>query len=212
MTKVFLVRHGQSEANLKGIFAGRTDLELSDLGRKQAEAVGKYLCDKDIDMIYSSPLKRAMSTAKPLSDLISKPVIPCDGIIEIYAGEWEAKEFSELSEKFPETYGLWLSDIGNSVCDGGESMAEVQQRMIKTISGLCEKEDGKIIALFAHAGCFRAFLCHCLNMTKEQMKDLSWVSNASVTTLEYENGKFKVVDLDYADHLDGMVSNLPKNV
>ena len=49
-------------------------------------------------------------------------------------------------------------------------------------------------------------------MTKEQMKDLSWVSNASVTTLEYENGKFKVVDLDYADHLDGMVSNLPKNV
>lgn len=212
MTKVFLVRHGQSEANVHGIFAGRTDLELSDLGRCQAEAVGKYLCDKGIDTIYSSPLKRAMSTAKPLSDLISKPVIPCDGIIEIYAGHWEALKFSDLQEKFSESYGLWLSDIGNSVCDGGESMMQVQERMIKTIRELCEKEDGKTIALFAHAGCFRAFLCHCLNMTKDQMKDLAWVSNASVTTLEYENNEFKVTDLDYTDHLDGMISNLPKNV
>ena len=212
MTKIYLVRHGQSEANLHGIFAGRTDLELSDLGRRQAEATGNYLCDKGIDAIYSSPLKRAMSTAKPLSDLISKPVNPCEGIIEIDAGHWEALKFSELEEKFPESYGLWLSDIGNSACDGGESMEDVQKRMIGQIRELCEKEEGKTIALFAHAGCFRAFLCHCLNMTREQMKDLAWVSNASVTTVEYENGKFKVADLDYTDHLNGMISNLPKNV
>lgn len=212
MTKIYLIRHGQSLANVEGRFAGQTDVGLSELGVLQAKAVGEYLKDKGIDTIYSSPLKRASSTAEPLSKLISKPVILHQGIIEIFAGKWENLHFSQLEERFPKSYRMWLTDIGNSHCDGGESMKQVRERMVSAVSELAEREEGKTIALFIHAGCMRAFLTHCLNMPVARMQELSWVPNASVTEVHWEDGNFDVVEMGYHEHLGEMVSNLPSNV
>ena len=212
MTKIYLVRHGQSQANLDRVFAGRYNPELSDLGRAQAQKVGDYLKDKGIEKIYASPLKRAFNTAVPLSTGLNIPIIPYDGIVEINGGDWEGKEIANLIAEFPETYGIWMTDIGHSKCDNGESMAEVQERMVKAVGEIAKKEDGKTIALFAHAGCLRAFITHCLKLPLSGMQDLGWLSNASVTEINFSDGEFEVIDMDYSGHLGDMVTTLPPNV
>lgn len=212
MTKIFLVRHGQSEGNNKQIFLGHTDLGLTPLGSLQAEAVGDYLKGKNISAIYSSKLRRAMLTAAPLSDKISVPVTESEGIMEIYAGEWEGNTYDELLEKFPKTYGVWMKDIGNSVCDGGESIADVQKRGLAALRDICEKNDGKNIAVVSHGGCIRSMMCHFYGKPLSEMKNIPWVSNASVTMVNYDNGRFEIEKADITDHLEGLMSRFPANI
>ena len=90
MTKIIVVRHAQSLANEKGIFIGHMDMDLSELGKKQAELLGKYLLDKafPIDVIYSSDLSRAMKTAEPTAITHGLEIIPDARLREICGGDW----------------------------------------------------------------------------------------------------------------------------
>jgi NAD(P)H-hydrate epimerase len=100
MTRIIIVRHGQSEANAKCAFAGYTDFELSSLGIKQAGATAKYIVEKySIDRIYTSDLSRAYGTALPISEMSGLPLITNSELREIFAGEWEGKTFAELDEE-----------------------------------------------------------------------------------------------------------------
>ena len=111
MTKMIFVRHGQSEANLAEIFAGHTDIPLTDLGKRQAENTAQFLKDYPIDVIYSSDLLRAMQTAEPTARMHGMEILPDERLREIYAGEWEGVTFAALMEKYPTEFGeVWRFD------------------------------------------------------------------------------------------------------
>ena len=101
MTRLILIRHGQSEAN-KGIWwAGHTDAPLSEVGREQAAAAARYLrANEQIDVAYSSDLSRAMETARPTAEAFGLSVIPDKGLREIFSGKWEGITFAEINEKY----------------------------------------------------------------------------------------------------------------
>ncbi len=141
MTKFIIVRHGQSEANLQGIYAAHLNTPLSALGRAQAERLGEYLKETPIDAIYSSDLQRAHDTAAPTAQNHGLTIIDRKELREIFAGEWEGKHFTDLMEEYPEEYGVWLSDVGKSCPVGGESVAEVSKRMQKTIDRVLESNE-----------------------------------------------------------------------
>ena len=100
--RIIFVRHGQSEGNLVRSFLGHTDLPLTELGHKQAEATAEYLKDTDIDIIYASDLKRAWQTAEHIAEKKELSIIADPTLREIFAGEWENQLFVELPEKFPD--------------------------------------------------------------------------------------------------------------
>ena len=100
-TKIILVRHGESLGNHDKKFLGHFDLDLSQLGYKQAELVGKHFKDIIVDAIYSSDLKRAYNTVLPVSKCKNIPIITSKNLREIYAGSWESLTFSDISVKMP---------------------------------------------------------------------------------------------------------------
>lgn len=214
MTRLLFIRHGQSEFNLSRRFAGNTDAALTDLGLRQAAATADYIANTyAVDAVYASDLQRAFLTGKTVADRLGLTAQPHKGLREIFAGEWEGQRFEHLEAAYPETFaGLWRKDIGHSVCDGGESVAQLMQRILATVREIAEANPGKTVVLATHATPIRCMECFCQGNDLSRMKDIPWVTNASVTEIHYENGTLTEVVSSYNRHLADMVSTLPADV
>ena len=211
MTKFYIVRHGQSEGNALRKFLGHTDLGLTELGHKQGKKTAEYLKDKGIDAIYSSDLVRAYDTAKYLGDMLGIEPVKSQNLREIFAGEWEGRAITEIIDLY-ENYQVWLNDFGKVRCDGGESTLELQQRIEKELIRIAEENDGKTVMIATHAGAIRAMSCIWLGLDISESKNITWVSNASVTDVTYDNGKWILGTIGYDEHLTGLISKVPPNV
>ena len=212
MTRLIVTRHGQSIANAEYKFAGHSDFDLSELGKQQAELSSRYICENEkIDVIYSSDLKRAFSTAVPVSKRTGIEIIPDVRLREIYAGEWEAMKFEDIAEKFPEDRQLWYADIANSRPTGGEAVRDVASRILARLTEIGDENDGKTVLVTFHATPVRAMQALWQTGDIETMRDITWVPNASVTVAEYENGKFTLKSVGESEHLSELNTSLPTN-
>ena len=129
MTRLILVRHGESYANRRRIYVGHTDVELEENGFAQARLTAEYIAEHyKVDAVYASDLRRAFCTGKCISDRLGLPITPDRELREIYAGEWENVPFEELAVRHADTYSVWKNDIGHCACPGGETVAELAER------------------------------------------------------------------------------------
>ena len=94
----------------------------------------------------------------------------------------------------------------------GESIARLQERVVAALRAIGEENHGKTVVVATHATPIRTFMHHCSGLPLDEMKNTPWVSNASVTIAEYENGAFTIVTPGYDAHLGDMRTALPKNV
>ncbi len=210
--RMFFIRHGQSMGNLLGNFLGITDLDLSPLGYKQAECTANFLKNQKIDAIYSSDLLRAHNTGKALADIKGIEIVDDIGLRELYAGLWENRAFDELAVEFAESYGnVWINDVGNAAADDGESVDHLSDRVYKTIEKIAKENDGKTVAVFTHATPIRAFFSRIQGYTLNEMKNVPWASNASVSEAFYDGEKFKFVNYSRDDFMGDIKTVLPKN-
>lgn len=213
MTTVILVRHGESEANRNGIFAGHFDADLQDRGVLQAQKSAEYIAQNyKVDAAYASDLKRAFKTGKTIADRLGLPITADSRLREIHAGEWDGKLFSELSLLYPKDYSLWMTDIGKSHCTGGESVEQLGERILKVITEIAEKNGGKTVVIATHATPIRVFQTLIATGALDEMKNIPFVSNCSVTEAHYENGSWSLVKIGIDEHLAELKTSLPKNV
>ena len=211
MTTLIFVRHGQSEANVNNIYAGFLDAELTELGKEQAERTAEYIVKNyKIDKIYSSDLKRAYSTAMAVANKIGLEIITDKRLREINGGNWEGKLFDSL--RGTKEYELWLSDIGNSACVGGESVKQLQERIVCEIEKIISENNGKTVLIATHATPIRVMQCAFSGAALDEMKNIPWVSNASVTVVCAEDGRYDFKLISYDKHLGDMKTVLPSNV
>ncbi len=213
MTTLLLIRHGESMANTEKRFAGHLDAPLSATGQAQAAITAEYIRSHyTVDAVYASDLLRAFDTGKAVADRLGLPITPDTALREIFAGDWEGATFDDLQQHFPASYGVWLSDIGNAVCDHGESVAQLQQRFIAALHRIAEKHDGKTVVVATHATPIRTMQCHCEGKLLSDMHRVPWVTNASVTAVEYENGVLRLIQAGSDAHLGQNRTTLPTNV
>ena len=214
MTKLIFVRHGYSEANKSHVFAGCTfDAPLSEQGKAQGDAVSSFIAQNFlVDRIVSSPMIRAQSTVKLLSEKTGKQIETDEKFREIYGGEWEGKTFSDIEKIYPEEYVLWRTDFGYCRPVGGESFEELRERVVNAARRLAEESDGKTVVVATHAGAIRALLAGVKNLTDEEIKQTTWVPNASISVLAYENGTWTVEIEGFADYLGENKTVLPPNI
>lgn len=212
MTKLILIRHGESEANAEGVFAGQINPDLEQKGLDQASLTAKYVADNyKVDKIYSSDLQRAYKTALCLADITGLEVEKNQNLREIFAGDWEGLTFDQLQEKYPEEYGVWLNHIGKARCTGGESVAELGNRVMDALTKIAQSNAGKTVAVATHATPIRAMQSLVETGGLDEMENIPWVSNASVSVFEYD-GEWKIVSLSVDSHLAELKTVLPKNV
>lgn len=212
MTRLVITRHGQSIANAEYRFAGHSDFDLSEIGKAQAELTSQYICaNEKIDMIYSSDLLRAYNTAVPTAKKLGLEIIPTEQLREIYAGEWEGRTTAELAVEFEEDFGVWKNDYANSRCTGGESTAEVYDRVVATVKRLAQKHDGKTLLLSTHATVVRALCAHSLGLTADRTGEIPFTHNASINIFNYEDGKLIPEKIDIVEHLGDIVTGVHKS-
>lgn len=209
MTRILLVRHGESDSNILGTFTGQLDAPLSELGHTQAEYTARFVLENyTVDAVYSSDLSRAYHTAEKLA----LPVQTDSRLREIYGGQWQDMLFSELSSTHPEEYALWQQDMGNACCPGGESVAELAQRVWECVMEICRENPDKTVLIATHATPIRTVQWKAAGKDLSFMKQIPWVSNASVSEFSYENGVLTPVKLSQDGHLANMKTNLPPGI
>ena len=213
MTRLLIIRHGQSCANLEGVFVGHVNSPLSELGKQQAEITADYIVSNyHVDAVYASDLDRAFYTGNAMAQKLDLPITADAQLREIFAGDWEGVAFDTLSTLYGDPYQIWLQDIGMAQCPNGESVAQLQSRFVGALRRIARENDGKTIVIGTHATPIRTLMCHCAGCGLEHMKDIPWVSNASVTTVEFDGTDFTIETPGYDAHLGELRSALPKNV
>ena len=213
MTRVLFIRHGESESNILGTFTGQIDAPLSELGHTQAECTAGFILENyRVDAVYSSDLSRAYDTGLHTAQKLGLQVQPDKRLREIHGGQWQNMRFSELSSTHPEEYALWQQDIGNSRCPGGESVAELADRVWECVMDICRENPEKTVLIASHATPVRTIQWHASGKPLSYMKEIPWVSNASVSEFVYENGILTPVKVSQDAHLAGMKTNLPSNI
>ena len=213
MTRLIIVRHGESNANKTRTFAGHLNIPLSERGEMQAKMTAEYIVQRyQIDKIYCSDLLRAYHTALPIANITGAPLIKTEKLREIYAGDWEGKTFNELQTRYADTYGVWLCDIGNARPNSGEAVQELYERVYNALQEIVFENDGKTIAVATHATPIRALQCRFSGFSVNEMKNVPWVTNDSVTVVDYENGVFSLVSVSEDKHLESLATGFPANV
>ncbi len=213
MTRLILVRHGQSLANAEHIFAGHSDFDLSELGHIQAGLVADYLsAHEKIDAIYASDLLRAYHTATPTAQRLGLPVIKDVQLREIFAGEWEGKTVFDLDVRYAEDFHIWKTDYSHARPTGGESIPEVYRRIVPHICRLAEQNDEGCILLATHATVVRSFDAFAHGLGAEETGKVDFASNASLNIYSYEAGTVTPVQSDFTEHLGSLVTKLPRDL
>ena len=212
MTTLLLIRHGESEANREGYFAGQRDAALLEKGLLQARITAEFIKKEyDVTKIYASDLRRALDTGKALGDILGLDVIPEKRLREIYAGVWQGMKFDLIERQFESDYRIWRNDIGNCRTTDGESVRELGERVMAALSDIARDNDGKTVAVATHATPIRAVQC-MIGDGFDSMKNIPWVTNASVTEIIYENGTWSLGRVCRDEHLSDFRTSFPANV
>ena len=202
--KIILVRHGQSLGNLNRIFLGHTDLDLSDLGYRQAEATAEWLKDEKIDEIYSSDLLRAYNTAIPHGKIHNLPVVSNKNLREVYAGAWENMNVDDILAKWGREVFVdqWKNNFGCFTFPGGENIMAAGERFYRQITEICDGKEGKTILICSHAAIIRSFWAIISGTVPERVsEEIPFPSNASYSILYFKNGKFEPSEYSIDSHL-----------
>lgn len=212
MTTLLLIRHGESQTNRQGVYAGQINPDLEEKGVKQAQLTAKFVAENyKVDKIYSSDLKRAYRTALCLGEETGMEVTAQENLREIHGGEWEGMKFVDLVAQYGEVYDTWINHVSKAVCPGGESVKQLGERIIAALTEIAEANDGKTVAIATHGTPIRAMQSFVRFGTFDEMDNIPWVSNASVSVFEYENGKWAETASSLDEHLAELRTTLPKN-
>ncbi len=162
MSRLLLVRHGNTKGNSAERFWGQTDVELSAEGIWQAERLADRIAEEDIAAIYSSKLCRASATAEIIASRHQQQVITCPELLEINFGKVEGLSFNEIGERYPELTRNWSTRDPSTRFPEGESVTDLDYRVVKFPSRLKKHAPEDTVLVVAHAGVLRLLICHLL--------------------------------------------------
>ncbi len=202
MTRIIVVRHGQTAWN-EGQgerFRGRAEVELDDKGIKQAGATAARLAQWEAAAIYSSPLKRALSTANILAEPLKLQVQPTEGLIDIDYGRWQGLSLKEAAEDDSKLYKLWLKSPHLVTFPQGESLEQVQKRVVSAVESLVPQHPGQSIVLVSHKVVCKVLFCSLLGLDTSHFWELQQ-DPCAINLVEVGENAVAIVSLNDNCHL-----------
>ncbi|MBQ4630215.1 MAG: histidine phosphatase family protein [Clostridia bacterium] len=207
MVKIIFVRHGYSQYNKTKQFTGQLDVPLEPEGYEQARDSSRFILKNyDVDAIYSSDLSRAVETVKPIADALGLEIKKTPELREINLGKWQNHFIDDVPKLFAEDYAKYCDGTGTGRATDGESYADVKVRALRVMNEISSLYDGKTVVAATHGGFLRAMLW-ALQDGNVLLKDVPIVPNASMTVVNFENGKGTVEVFGYNDYLTSKDKN-----
>ncbi|MCX7521594.1 histidine phosphatase family protein [Microbacterium sp. STN6] len=181
MTRLALVRHGQTDWNLARRIQGTSDIPLNETGRAQARAAGLLLARRRWDSVWASPLSRAFETAGIIAaeNGLGEPGV-LEGVAERAYGKAEGLTSDEILERFPE----------GAVIEGQETRAEVVERALPALVELAEAHPGESLVVVSHGGVIGSLVRHVTEHALPGPGQL--IANGSVHDFLYEHGVMRL--------------------
>lgn len=187
ITRVYLVRHGATEATAEDRFAGAIDVLLSEEGREQSRRLGARLATEDICAAFASPMRRTVETASLVVEPHKLAVATVDGLREIAHGRWEGKTRAEVEREFPEEYGRYEHDPFSFAPVEGESGLQVTARALPALLQLIHDHEGKRILVVSHKATIRLLLSSLLGFDPRRYRDRLDQSPAALNILDFKD-------------------------
>ncbi len=188
MTEIILVRHGETDWNKERIFRGRTDIPLNETGLRQARRLARYLAQKKIDAVCSSPLVRALRTA----EIIARPhnlageINP--DLIDFNYGEWQGLTYTEVQEKYGELYRDWLTNPHLVTMPGGENLDAVRMRALWVVQNVARLYPEGTVVIVSHEVVLKVIIYTLLGLDHSHFWDIR-LDNCGVTTFLKEDDR-----------------------
>ena len=199
--RLIIIRHGESEWNRIGRYQGQQDAPLSELGLRQAEALAERLRSEPLDAIFTSPLQRAARTAETVAR--HHPNVPFQresALLEIGHGDWEGLMVDEVVSRYGEGLHEWRKHPTRAQMPNGESFSNILKRVLDFQERLCAEYSDKNVLLSTHDVVVKILVADALGMDMDRINRI-WVTNASISVIEYGDELPYLVSLSEACHL-----------
>jgi len=186
-TRLYLVRHGATQLTAEGRFAGSVGVDLSDEGRWQAEHLGDRLRSEGISAAYTSPLSRALDTARIICHACGIAPLPRDGLREIGHGHWEGLTRAEVEARFGAEYAAWEEDPFTFAPEGGESGVAVLARALPVVREIVTAHAGGRVLVVSHKATIRLLLSSLLGFDARGYRDRLDQAPACLNVLDFRD-------------------------
>ncbi len=207
MTRLLLVRHGETEGNRDHLYRGRWDLPLNETGLAQVEQAGRALGGIALQAIYTSPLLRTQQTAAAVARYQQVAVAKEPGLIDIDFGDWTRKAAADIARSQPQLYQRWHQQPAAFVFPAGEGLAAVRARVEECLARLVEKHPDQQIALVGHRVSIKMLLLVALGLENSAFFRLR-IDPASISVLDSAAEHFHLVLSNETCHLQSWADKL----
>lgn len=201
VTKLLLVRHGETIWNQEQRYQGFMDIPLSEKGRAQAQKLSKRLACEKIDAFYASDLSRAFETAEIIAAPHQKEVTPIPGLRETNFGIWEGLKFKDIREQYGEIMTKWLEDPLGIRLPNGESLGDVRDRSQKALQEIVERHPDQTVLVAAHGGTIKVTLAEVIGFDIKGYWRIKQ-DNLALNIIEYYGDKAIVCLVNDIYHLN----------
>ncbi|ARZ72465.1 MULTISPECIES: histidine phosphatase family protein [Streptomyces] len=197
MTDFLLVRHGETEWHAENRYAGRSDVALTDRGRRQGDALGTWAAGQELDAVMCSPLSRARLTARPTAAALGLPLHVDERLTEVDFGRGEGLTRTEMAEAFPDELAAFLDDPVAHHLPGGEDPAAAAARAVACLTETARDLPGGRVLVVAHSTLLRLALCALLGIPLSRYRAVfPALENGALTELRLREGQASLLRLN----------------
>jgi broad specificity phosphatase PhoE len=204
-TTVLLVRHGQTNSNVTDFYMGWSDEDLNEVGYTQARRLSSRLACLPIASVYTSPLRRAYTTAAILAEPHKLELKVLDDLIEIWLGDWQGLHVNEIKRRWPELWQQSRIDPSELTMPDGESFRQVTERAIRAFETVVGANQGKQVVIVTHDVIVRVLVAHVLGVSNSIYRRFE-INNASLSVIRVVSDNFRLIRLNDTSHLEGYSS------
>jgi 2,3-bisphosphoglycerate-dependent phosphoglycerate mutase len=204
VTRLYLIRHGQSAGNAEGRFGGHSATPLSELGLRQADLTAQLLVKEKIAAIYSSDLLRAIQTAEPLAKLLEQEIITTSEFRERHVGVLEGLTFDEAKNQYPSDYYALVNRKIGHVITNGESYRQLLNRTNKALRKILREYRGQKVVIFSHTGAICFMTLQLLGAIHRKTYNPPWLvtSNCGINRFEFRGrNNIRLLSVNDTRHL-----------
>jgi broad specificity phosphatase PhoE len=196
--KLILIRHGETLSNKEKRVQGKSDVELSSVGIEQAHLVALSLKDHPVEAIHTSPLKRAMQTAKIINEFHQKELHTDQDLMEMDYGDFEGVSFKKIMDVEKDFINQWMTDPASVKMPNGESLSQVQERAWRALKRIIDKKENALIV--SHNFTIATIICRIKNISLNEFVS-ACVGNASKTIVSVQKDGIFIEALNDRSHL-----------
>lgn len=208
--RLILVRHGETDLNKQRRVQGLSNLGLNEKGRRQAEALAQALKNEKLDVIYTSPLRRALETAQAIGRFHQVEVVTLDGLKELDVGMVDGMNYEDMKIHHSEFFAKWMADFTSVRLPGGSYLPELRDECCAAIQDIvgkerntmvegCDGKDSTVVAV-THFFPIMCIICDSLGMALTDCRRLR-LDVASICTLEFKPEMTVLISYNDTCHL-----------